>query len=80
MICTNGWWEQPESARTGSNAWTFHPTNLGEASADMVVYDLNGDQKADIIDSSAHKFGMWWFEQGAPKDGNPAFARHDTVP
>ncbi len=80
VICTGGWWEQPESARSGSTAWAFHPAGLGEAAADMIVYDVNGDKKADIIDSSAHKFGLWWFEQGAPKDGNPAFTRHDLYP
>jgi hypothetical protein len=80
VICTGGWWEQPESAKTGSNPWTFHPANLGEAAADMIVYDINGDKKADIIDSSAHHNGIWSFEQGASKDGNPAFTRHDLFP
>jgi hypothetical protein len=80
VICTAGWWEQPESARDGKMAWAFHPAKLGDAMADMIAYDVNGDSKADVIASSAHKFGIWWFEQGEEKDGSPVFTRHDLFP
>jgi hypothetical protein len=80
VICTGGWWEQPESGRQGGTPWAFHPAQLGDAVADMIAYDVNGDGKADVIDSSAHRFGIWWFEQGAPKDGSPTFTRHEMFP
>jgi FG-GAP-like repeat len=80
VICTGGWWEQPESARNSHATWAFHPANLGEAAADMIAYDVTGDGKADVIDSSAHKLGIWWFEQGEKKDGSPVFTRHDLFP
>ena len=64
VICTGGWWEQPQSAEIASAAWAFHPAQLGGAVADMIAYDVNQDGKADVIASSAHKFGIWWFEQG----------------
>jgi hypothetical protein len=80
VICTGGWWEQPESGRGSTAPWAFHPAQLGEAAADMIAYDVNGDGKADVIDSSAHRFGIWWFEQGATKDGSPAFTRHELFP
>ena len=80
VVCTGGWWEQPKTGRAGDAAWAFHPANLGEAAADMIVYDVSGDGKADVVDSSAHKFGIWWFEQGAVKDGSPVFTRHDLFP
>ena len=80
VICTGGWWEQPDSGRAASTPWSFHPASLGDAVADMLAYDLNGDGKADVIASSAHKYGIWWFEQGAPKDGSPVFTRHDLFP
>ena len=81
VICINGWWEQPESAKTGSTVWAFHPSPLGVAAADMIVYDVNGDKKADIVDSSAHQFGIWWFEQGtSSRDGSPLWTRHDLFP
>jgi hypothetical protein len=80
VICTGGWWEQPESGRKTSKPWTFHPAGLGDAVADMIVYDVNQDRKPDVIASSAHKYGIWWFEQEGVKDGSPVFARHDLFP
>lgn len=62
VICTGGWWEQPQKA-DGTTAWTFHPANLGEACADMFAYDMDGDGKNDVLSSSAHKFGIWWHKQ-----------------
>ena len=46
----------------------------------MFAYDVNGDGKADVIGSSAHRFGIWWYEQGEAKDGSPTFTRHDLFP
>jgi hypothetical protein len=80
VICTGGWWEQPSSGRESSTPWTFHPAHLGDAVADMIAYDVNRDGKADVIASSAHQFGIWWFEQGASKDGSPEFTKHDLFP
>jgi hypothetical protein len=80
VICTGGWWEQPFAGRKGTTPWVFHPANLGDAVADMIAYDVNGDGKVDVIDSSAHRFGIWWFEQGDIKDGSPLFTKHDLFP
>ena len=46
----------------------------------MIAYDVNHDGKADVIASSAHQYGIWWFEQGAAKDGSPVFTQHDLFP
>ena len=56
------------------------PRHLGDAVADMIPYDVNRDGKMDVIASSAHKFGIWWFEQGGAKDGSPVFTQHDLFP
>jgi hypothetical protein len=71
VIITDGWWEQPE--KVGDTPWAFHPAKLGEACADMFAYDMDGDKRADVISSSAHKFGMWWHQQRA--DGS--FLKND---
>jgi hypothetical protein len=80
VICTGGWWEQPQTGRESTTPWTFHPARLGDAVADMIVYDVNQDGKADVIASSAHQYGIWWFEQGAVKEGSPVFTKHDLFP
>jgi hypothetical protein len=80
VICTDGWWRQPFAGRAAATPWTFHPARLGDANADMLAYDVNGDRKPDVIASSAHKFGMWWFERGAMVDDSPVFTRHDLFP
>jgi hypothetical protein len=80
VICTGGWWEQPEAGAKSSTSWTFHPAQLGDAAADMIAYDVNGDGKNDVISSSAHRFGIWWFEQGESKEGSPVFTKHDLFP
>lgn len=80
VICTEGWWEQPPSGRASSVPWSFHPAKLGDAVADIVVYDMNRDGKPDAIASSAHQYGIWWFEQGEPKAGSPVFTRRDLFP
>jgi hypothetical protein len=66
VICTDGWWEQPEKLDAGP--WAFHPAKLGPACADMFTYDVDFDGKADVVSSSAHQFGIWAYHQ---KPGKP---------
>jgi len=77
VIVTEGWWEQP--AKDDGKPWPFHPAKLGEACADMFAYDLDGDGKADVISSSAHQYGIWWYQQKPGKE-HPEFVRHDLFP
>jgi hypothetical protein len=80
VICTGGWWEQPEKP-DGKTPWKFHPLGGIDAAADMYAYDVNGDGKADILCSSAHRFGIWAFEQRASKEGaSPTFLKQDLFP
>jgi hypothetical protein len=74
VLCTSGWWEQPAS--DDGKPWTFHPAALGDACANMFAYDVDGDGKLDVIASSAHNYGIWWYQQRPGTDGNPAFLRH----
>ncbi|HIJ53910.1 MAG TPA: VCBS repeat-containing protein [Planctomycetes bacterium] len=73
VLFTKGWWEAPKD-RT-QRGWKWHPAKLGPDCADMLVYDVDGDGDSDIITSSAHNYGIWWFEQLPGGDG-PQFKQH----
>lgn len=61
VVVPQGWWENPGDRDV--EEWTFHSAPLGQAAADMHVFDFNGDGKADVLSSSAHNYGIWWHEQ-----------------
>ncbi|GEP96179.1 hypothetical protein CCY01nite_24390 [Chitinophaga cymbidii] len=63
VIIKDGWWESP--ADVTQPEWTFHPANLGEDCANMFVLDADLDGDADVISSSAHNYGIWWYERTA---------------
>ncbi|MHC4516956.1 MAG: FG-GAP repeat domain-containing protein [Planctomycetota bacterium] len=72
VLVRQGWWEAPED-RTQPH-WKFHHANLGPDCADLLVYDVDGDGDSDVITSSAHGYGMWWFEQKGA--GGTRFEQH----
>ena len=61
VLVNQGWWEAPAEATSG--LWTFHPADFGPACAHMHVYDIDGDGDNDVLNSSAHAYGIWWHEQ-----------------
>ncbi len=77
VICTGGWWEQPE--KVTDQPWKFHAVQLGPDCADMFAYDVDGDKKADVVSSSAHQQGIWWHQQRG-EGGEPSFLRQDLFP
>lgn len=56
-----GWWEQPAKG-ADKGKWKFHPVNIPKC-ADMIAFDVDGDGKNDIVCTSAHNTGMWWYQQ-----------------
>jgi hypothetical protein len=78
VIVPGGWWEQP--AKQDGKPWKFHPGQIGEDCADMYAFDMDGDGKADILSSSAHRYGIWWHQQKPGKGDDPTFLRRDLFP
>ncbi|MCU0702939.1 MAG: VCBS repeat-containing protein [Fimbriiglobus sp.] len=77
VITAGGWWEQPSTV-DGKTAWKFHPGGVTDATADLFAFDVDNDGKADILGTSAHKFGIWWHKQLAPtKDGHPEWKKSE---
>lgn len=73
VLVKEGWWQAPKD-RTKEN-WKFHPADLGPDCANILVYDVDNDGDSDVITSSAHNYGIWWFEQLAGTEGSK-FKQH----
>ena len=74
VLTTELWWEGPVDYTRPD--WGFHRAKLGPDCADMIVYDVNGDGHNDVLTSSAHEYGVWWFEQ-TPGQGDSPFVQHE---
>ncbi len=61
VIIKDGWWEGSKGPKKPN--WKFHPAVLGDECAQIYVMDVDGDGDNDIISSSAHNYGIWWYEQ-----------------
>jgi hypothetical protein len=79
LLVHDGWYEQPPSL-AGDPVWKFHPYPFApEGSAQMYVYDVNGDGLPDVITClNPHGFGLAWYEQLPDKDpaGEIRFQQH----
>lgn len=67
VVIPHGWWEQPEKLTAAP--WKFHPLQLSKApgeaplpASNIQVVDLDLDGDHDLVMSSAHGYGVWWFE------------------
>jgi hypothetical protein len=78
VLFKDGWFEQPASL-AGNPPWKLHKYFFAPASAQMYVYDVNGDGRADVVTAlAAHGFGFAWYEQLKERDadGSPTFKPH----
>jgi hypothetical protein len=74
IVTRYGWYEAP--ADRAAPEWKHHPAPLGDPCAHMYVHDYDGDGDQDVLSSSAHNFGIWWFEQR--RDGEKTeWTRHE---
>lgn len=68
VLRPGAWYEAPADPRSGQ--WKEHPLAVGSLEEEkpdhtpqILVYDVNADGLNDIITSSAHKYGIFWYEQ-----------------
>ncbi len=68
IIRSKAWFQAPSDPRNAAG-WQEHPLEIGglDGKADQVslvkVYDVNQDGFNDLITSSAHKYGIFWYKQ-----------------
>ncbi|MCP3915419.1 MAG: DUF1080 domain-containing protein [bacterium] len=81
VLLKTGWWQQPESL-DGDPRWKHHPFTFGDGhgGAQMLVYDVDGDEDADVVTSiNAHGHGLSWFEQTRDTPGAIGFTEHSIM-
>lgn len=77
FVLSKGWLQAPPEPL--HNKWTWHRQfDLGKhASVPILVHDVNGDGKADIIVGQAHSYGLAWWEQQCDAAGKRTWVKHD---
>ncbi len=68
-----GWYERPEGDPL-AGAWVWHPDWDLHASCPMLVRDLDGDGRADLLWGKGHDYGLYvWWGRGPGDDGKLRF-------
>lgn len=76
VIFDGGWYEQAEKGLEIGN-WTLHKDfTIDRGSCPMQIVDVNGDGRNDIIWGRGHGYGLYWMEQGEPKEGATTWTQH----
>jgi hypothetical protein len=79
FVLTNGWLEAPEDPWHGK--WIFHEEfRLGSASIPVLVEDVNGDGRNELIVGQAHDYGLDWYERTTNGGGPTVWKRHPIDP
>jgi hypothetical protein len=83
VVTTSGWFESPP--RPTQDQWIWHPDyqfspygaggKPGGAGLPMLVADVNGDNRNDILIGSDHGYGLAWYEQKM-EGGKRSFVLH----
>lgn len=80
IIRPDVWFEAPADIR--GDAWKAHPISLGapdggsDHTSNILVFDVNRDGLNDLFASSAHKHGIWWYEQQRDAAGAISWKQH----
>ena len=77
IVFMQGWYERPAKNALGQS-WKRHKDfTLPHASCPILVKDLNGDGRNDLIWGDGHNYGLYWHEQLEPRaDGTTAWKHH----
>ncbi|MDW3648172.1 MAG: VCBS repeat-containing protein [Bacteroidia bacterium] len=83
VLTRQGWYKAPQDET--QNSWDFFripfdsiasPEYPQYVFAQMPIWDIDEDGDADFFASSAHRYGLWWFEQKM-EAGERIFQKHE---
>ena len=73
VLTPHGWFQQIDA---NNDKWQWHGDwDLGDTGFPILGYDVNHDGKLDLIYGQGHGYGLYWLEQGGPKE-HPTWTRH----
>lgn len=79
FVVSDGWLEAPADLVKGK--WILHKEfKLGTASVPILVEDVTGDGKKDLIVGQAHDYGLDWYEQKVDAQGKRSWIKHPIDP
>lgn len=79
ILVARGWYECPAGDPFAAT-WKYHPDwEMDRAGCPILVTDLTGDGRNDLIVGSGHNYGLWWWEQLAPQaEGKTQWHVHEV--
>ena len=79
LIASEGWFEAPKNS--AAKSWKFHRFDFADAAAQLLVFDIDGDGKNDVVTSwHCHHYGLLWYRQIQDADGQIAWEKHVIMP
>jgi len=74
ILTMKGWWRQADLAR---DRWEWMPEwdLRHSAGFEIVVYDVNGDGRNDVLYGHGHSYGLYWLEQGQDPAGKRSWTK-----
>jgi hypothetical protein len=79
IVFGGGWYERPKTGAT-TQPWIRHADwKFPHASTPMLVLDLTGDGRADIIWGHGHNYGLYWEERRDDNRDGSTNWRHFTI-
>ncbi len=74
VLIKSGWWQAPVNRRDTN--WVYNPADFGEDCSQIYVLDVDGDGLNDVVNASAHKYGIWWHQQVKDANGTISWKQH----